>query len=144
MITSQLVFMALCPQFRMPPVRNSASWFLRPDCAPSLVCTKALIAACRRAAGSIRISRRPSCCCTSAIAGIAIGANFKIYLLRQFCSNGVKFFTIHRRHKCKKMMNQNFEIWILWFLRIFWNFQKGRGSLCGRSGPYGHGQTRSQ
>jgi len=37
----------------------------------------------------------------SAITGIAIGANFKIYLLRQFCSNGVEFFTIHRRHRRK-------------------------------------------
>jgi len=33
-----------------------------------------------------------SCCCSSAIAGIAIGANFKIYLLCQFCSNRARFF----------------------------------------------------
>jgi len=34
------------------------------------------------------------------------------------------------------MMDQNFEIRILWFLRIFLNFQKGVArSLCGRSGP---------
>jgi len=44
------------------------------------------------AAASIRISRQASCCCSSAIAGMAIGANFKIYLLRQFCSNRVEFF----------------------------------------------------
>jgi len=43
-------------------------------------------------AGSIRISHRASCCCCSATAGIAIGANFKIYLFRQFCSNRVQFF----------------------------------------------------
>jgi len=33
---------------------------------------------------------------------MAIGADFKTYLLRQFCSNRVEFFTIHRRHKRKK------------------------------------------
>jgi len=32
------------------------------------------------------------CCCSSATAGIAIGTNFKIYLLSQFCSNRLKFF----------------------------------------------------
>ena len=64
-----------------PPVPN----------APSSECPRASIAARRRAAGSIRISRRASCCCCSAIAGIAIGANFKIYFLRQFCSNRVQF-----------------------------------------------------
>jgi len=36
----------------------------------------------------------------------------------------------------QKMMDQNFEIRILRFLRIFLNFQKGVAqSLCGRSGP---------
>ena len=58
---------------------------------PSSECLRASIAARRRAADSIRISRRASCCCSSAIVGIAIGANFKIYLLRQFCSNRVHF-----------------------------------------------------
>ena len=58
-----------------------------------------------------------------------------MYLLRQLCSNRVELFTVHRRHRRKKMMDQNFEIRILWFLRIFWNFQKGVArSLCGRSG----------
>jgi len=66
----------------VPPVPN----------APSSECPRASIAGRRRAAGSIRKCRRASCCCSSAIAGIAIGANFKIYLLRQFCSNRVEFF----------------------------------------------------
>ena len=44
-------------------------------------------------AGTIRISCQASCCCSSAIAGIAIGANFKIYLLRQFYSNRVEIFS---------------------------------------------------
>jgi len=60
-----------------PPVPN----------APSSECPRTSIAARRCAAGSIRISRRASCCCSSATAGINIGANFKIYLLRQFCLN---------------------------------------------------------
>ena len=34
------------------------------------------------------------------------------------------FFPIQET-QMQKMMDQNFEIWILWFLRIFWNFQKG-------------------
>jgi len=34
------------------------------------------------------------------------------------------------------MMDQNFDIRILWFWRIFWNFQKGVARcLCGQSGP---------
>jgi len=42
---------------------------------------------------------------------MAIGADFKMYLLRQFCWNRVEFFfTILRRHRRKKMMDQNFEI----------------------------------
>jgi len=70
-----------CPQFRMP---------------------RASIAARRRAAGSIAISRQASCCCSSAIARITIAANFKMYLLHQFCSNRVQtFFTIHRIHRRK-------------------------------------------
>jgi len=44
---------------------------------------------------------------------MAIGADFKMYLLRQFCSNRVIFFTMHRRRRRKKMMEQNVEIRIL-------------------------------
>jgi len=80
-------------------------WFLRPDCAPSSERPRASIAARRRATGSIRISRWPSCCYSSAIAGIAIGANFKIYQSISsisFLQIESNFFTIHRRHRCKK------------------------------------------
>jgi len=81
--TSRWVFTArLRPQFRTPQVPN----------ARSSECPRASIAARRLAAGPITISRRASCCCSNAIAGIAIGANFKMYLLRQFCSNRVEFF----------------------------------------------------
>ena len=103
----------LCPQFWTPPVRN----------AP------ASIAAQRHAAGSIRISRGPSCCCSSAIAGIAIRANFKIYLLLQFCSNWVEFFYNTQKTQTQKMMDQNFEIRILWFLRIFLKFSNRRRTV---------------
>jgi len=98
-----MVFTArLRPQFRTPPIPN----------AVSSECPRASIAARRRAAGSIRISRRASCCCISAIAGMAIGANFKIYLLRQFCSNQVHFLH-YAEDTDAKMMDQNFEFRIL-------------------------------
>jgi len=46
------------------------------------------------------------------------------------------FFYNTQETQTQKMMDQNFEIRILWFLRIFWNFQKGvMWSLSGRSGP---------
>ena len=40
--------------------------------------------------------------CSVHTCAMTIGADFKIYLLRQFCSNRVDFFTIHRRHRRKK------------------------------------------
>ena len=98
---------------------KQAGWFSRPDCDPSSECPRASIAVRRRAAGSIRISRRASCCCSSAIAGIAIGANFTIYLLRQFCSNRVHFLQ-YTGDTDAKMMDQNFEIRIV----IFENYLK--------------------
>jgi len=91
----------IATQFRTPPVPN----------APSSACPRASIATHRRA-GSIRISRRASCCCSSAIAEIAIGTNFKIYLLRQFFSNRVHFYNTQET-QTQKMMDQNFEIRIL-------------------------------
>ena len=60
---------------------------------------------------------------------MAIGTDFKMCLLRKFCSNGVDFFTIHRRRSSRKMMDQNFEIRILWFLRIFLKFSKRRRAV---------------
>jgi len=54
------------------------------------------------------------------------------------------FFTIHRR-QTQKMMDQNFEIRILWFLRIFWNFEKAsRGPSAADLDHYGRCQTRSE
>jgi len=134
--TSQWVFTArLRPQFWTPPVPN----------APSSQCPRASIAACCRGAGSIRISRRASCCCSSAIAGIAIGANFKMYLLRQFCSNRVKFFTIHRRHRCKKWLTRILKFEFCDFWEFFEIFKKVlRGPSVADLDHYGRGQTRSE
>jgi len=43
------------------------------------------------------------------------------------------------------MMDQNFEIRILWFLIIFEIFKKvSRGPSAADVDHYGHGQTRSQ
>jgi len=67
---------------------------------------------------------------------MAIGADFNMYLLRQFCSNLVEFFYNTQETQMQQMMDKNIEIRILWFLRIFWNFQKGVArSLCGWFGP---------
>ena len=55
------------------------------------------------------------------VAGMA---NFKMYLLRQFCFNPVEFFYNTQETQMQKMMDQNFEIRILWFLRIFLKFSK--------------------
>jgi len=66
-----------------------------------------VLAAKHRRAHSIGLGCRVHTCV------MAIGAEFKMYLLRQFCSNRVEFFTIHRRHRRKKMMDHNFEIRIL-------------------------------
>jgi len=51
---------------------------------------------CLRRAHSIG----PGCCVHTCVT--AIGEDFKMYLLCQFCSNRVNFFTIHRRHRRKK------------------------------------------
>jgi len=40
-------------------------------------------------------------------------ANFKTYLLRQFCLNRVEFFYNTQETQTQKMMDQNFEIRIL-------------------------------
>jgi len=85
---------------------------------------------CLRQANSIGRGCRVHTCV------MAIGANFKMYLFRQFCSNWVEFFLQYTGDTdAKKMMDQTFEIRILWFLRIFWNFQKSVvRSLCSRCG----------
>ena len=56
-----------------------------------------------------------------------------------------RFFTIHRRHRRKKMMNQNFEIRIVIFEIFFAIFKKAsRGPSAADLDHYGRGQTRSE
>jgi len=77
---------------------KQAGLLLRLDCAPSSECPssecpQASIAARCCAAGSIRISHRAPCCCSTAIARIAPSVLFE--------SSHI-FLTIHRRHRRKK------------------------------------------
>ena len=111
-----------------PPVPN----------ARSLECPWASIAARRRAAHSITISRQASCCSSNVIAGIAIGQTSKCISSVTFLRIESKFFfTIHRRHRRKKTWwTRILKYEFCDFLDFFWNFQKGVvRSLCGWSGP---------
>jgi len=46
---------------------------------------------------------------------MAIGADFKMYLLRHFYSNRVELFYNRQETQTEKMMDKNFDIRILWF-----------------------------
>jgi len=125
---------------------QQAGGFLRPDCALGSECPRASIAARRHTASSITISRRASCCCSSAIAGIAIGANFKMYLLRQFCWNRVQIFLQYTGDTDAK--NDRPEFWnsnSVIFDNFFEIFKK---ASCGPSAAdlhhYGRDQARSE
>jgi len=68
-----------------------------------------------------------------------------MYLLRQFCLNQVKFFLQYTEDTDAKMMDQDFEIRILWFLNFFEIFKKAsRGPSAAELDHYGRGQTRSE
>jgi len=123
--TSRLVFTAqLRPQFRMPPVRIRGMMRMQ----HFSICTSVVDCRCTTP------SRRQCCRCT--LRWLLEWQTSKCISSISFVRIESNFFTIHRRHRCKKMMDQNFEIRILWFFKIFWNFQKGVvRSLCGRSGP---------
>ena len=106
-------------------ILSQAGWFLRPDCAPvpnvpalrsphtAAPPVQSEYPAERRAAAAV-----PHCCSSSANAGFAIGAKFKMYLLRHFCSNWVEFFYNTQETQTQKTMDQNSEIRILWFLKF--------------------------
>ena len=71
-------------------------------------------------------------------------ANFRMYLLRQFCSNRVEFFYNTQETQTQKNDDQNFEIRIE-ILRIFEIFKKAsRGPSAADVDHYGRGQTRSE
>ena len=97
----------------------------------------AVLLACRSAlvlAASTRCLRRAHSIgrgCSVHSCVMAIGADFKMYLLRQFCTNRVEFFFYNTQEtQMQKMMDQNFEIRFLWFLRIFEIYKK---ASCGPS-----------
>jgi len=89
-------------------------------------------------AASTRCSRRASSIgrgCRVHTCVMALGADFKMYLLRQFCSNRVDFLQYtgdtNSKNDGPEFWNSNSVIF-----EIFWNFQKGVArSLCRRSGP---------
>ena len=119
-------------------LRQQACWFLRPDCAPSSERPQFRMPPVRKR-GMMRTQqfwiRTSVVDCHGTPPVLALHATIGGMLLEwqtSKCISSVSFvriksnfFTIHRR-QTQKMMDQNFEIWILWFLRISWNFQRRR------------------
>jgi len=61
---------------------------------------------------------------------MAIGADFKMYLLPSvLLKSSRNFFYNTQETQTQKMMDQNSEIWFLWFLRIFFKFSKRRRTV---------------
>ena len=116
---SRLVFTArLRPQVWMPPVHGSVVRIRRMVRTQHFWIRTSLssTAAALHATIHGRLPEWHTSKCISSVSFVRIQSNF---------------FTIPRRCRCKKMMDQNFEIRILWFLRIFFKiFNK-----ASRSGP---------
>ena len=113
------------------PRNNADATFLDPH-----ICRRLLLHAARHAASTAaaRYDRREVA--EMANAEIAIGANFKIYILRQFCSKSSPIF--YNTQETQTQKNDGPEFWNSnsVIFEIFWNFKKGVArSLCGRSGP---------
>ena len=73
---------------------------------------------------------------------MAIGADFKLYLLRHFCSNRIIFFSIHRRHRRKKWWTRILKIEFCDFWEFFEIFKKAsHGPSVADLEHYGRGQT---
>ena len=125
---------------------KQAGWFLRPDCAPSSECPQfGSTEWCGATLLDLHICHRlPPHAATPPQywpLDATIGGRLPEWQTSK-CISSVSFVPIEsifyntQEAQTQKMMDQNFEIRILWFLRIFWNFQKGvMLSLCGRSGP---------
>jgi len=76
-------------------------------------------------------------CCSSAISGIAIGANFTIYLLRQICSNRVHFYNTQETQK-KKLWTRVLKFEFCDFWELFEIFEKAsRGPSAADLDHYG-------
>ena len=103
------------PQFQMRPVRNR--WIMWTQ--HFWICTSVVDCRCtppatlpvlpRHATIGGRLPEWQTSKCISSVSFVN-------------CSNRVNFFTIHRSHRRKKMMDQISEIWILWFLKNFLKF----------------------
>jgi len=111
-----------------------AGWFYGPIAppvlnAPSSECPRASIAARRRATISIRISRRASCCCSRAIAGIVRRGKLQnLSPPSVLFESSPNFFAIYRRHRCKKWCTRilTFEFCDFWeFFEIFKKVLRG-------------------
>ena len=145
--TSPLVFTArLRQQFRMSPVRRSVvriRGMMRVQHFWIRTSVSSTATACWHAA-----STAAACYDWREVAGMA---NFKMYLLCQFCncSNRVGiFFTIHRRHRRKKRWTRiwKFEISNSVIFENFFKFSQkaSRGPSAADLDHYGRGQTRLQ
>ena len=103
-----------------PPVPNAPSSDPRNDADAIFldphICRRLRLHAASTAAA--RYDRRE-------VAGMA---NFKMYLLHQFCSNRVDFLQYTGDTDAKKWWTRIFEIRILWFLKIF-KFSKRRRAV---------------
>ena len=104
------------PQFRMPPVRNAPE--LRSLYATALPVQSEYLAP--------TVVLLQQCHCRNRHRGKTSKSISSSVSFVQIQSN---FFTIHRRHRRKKMMDQNFEIRLLWVLRIFRKFSKRRRAV---------------
>jgi len=99
--------------------QKQASWFLRSDCAPSFERQQFRMPAELRSlhAGAgcwLLLHSASSDRIPFDQRGVDGMANFKIYFLRKFCSNRVRFFLQYTGDTdAKKMMDHNFEIQIL-------------------------------
>jgi len=119
---------------------KQAGWFLRPDCAHSSECLQfgmppsfdRCTPLCRRFNQNIPLSvvLLQQCHCRNHDRGKLQNLSTPSVLFEWS-----RIFYNTWETQMQEMMDQNLEIQILWFLRIFWNFQKAVWSLCGRSGP---------
>jgi len=76
------------------------------------------------------------CCCMLRSAGGCRNGKLQNVSPPSVLFESSRIFYNTQETPTQKMMDQNFEIRILWFLSIFGNFQKGIArSLCGRPGP---------
>jgi len=136
-------------RFLQHSTATQAGWFLRPDCAPSSerpqfsnLWSESVEWCGRNISGSAHLCRRLLLHAGAVSAQHSIGGRLPEWQTSK-CISSVSFlriesifFTIHRRHRCKKWWTRILKFEFCDFWEFFWNFQKGVArSLCGRSGP---------